>query len=274
MCLLVKMLFQVQTFCKDIVKRSVWQWNGGFFSDCLWSWTQTIFPVKHLTSVSPFFPSFSVNQRWSCESLLTKRVLLHFLGQAWATSGLGAKADEMMQLKCGTACQLHFQRNGSMANLHLRAALLPVTIKQREGSLEIGCFALKQYAWASDSGAISTALRSRHPQPQGKDLTDTTARDSNSLGEMALQGRGRFYPPAYLPLLFTKQKKIASDFFSPFAYFHFINFKMDMTQPLIVTVSHAGIRLGSLFGSRNKALPSHLFNVILVGAAAITTSDP
>lgn len=164
MCLLVKMLFQVQTFCKDIVKQSVWQWNGGFFSDCLWSWTQTIFPVKHLTSVSPFFPSFSVNQRWSCESLLTKRVLLHFLGQAWATSGLGVKADEMMQLKCGTACQLHFQRNGSMANLHLRAALLPVTIKQREGSLEIGCFALKQYAWASDSGTISAALRSRRPQ--------------------------------------------------------------------------------------------------------------
>lgn len=49
---------------------------------------------------------------------------------------------------------------------------------------------------------------------------------------------------------------------------------MDVTQPSIVTVSRAGIRLGSLFGSRNKAVFSHLFNIILVGAAAITISDP
>lgn len=114
--------------------------------------------------ISFFSIIFCKSEMVMWESLLTKRVLLHFLGQAWATSGLGAKADEMMQLKCGTACQLHFQRNGSVANLHLRAALLPVTIKQREGSLEIGCFALKQYAWASDSGAISAALQSRRPQ--------------------------------------------------------------------------------------------------------------
>lgn len=47
-----------------------------------------------------------------------------------------------------------------------------------------------------------------------------------------------------------------------------------MTQPSIVTVSRVGIRLGSLFGSRNKAIPSYLFNIILVGAAAVTPSDP
>lgn len=123
------------------------------------------FPSKAFDLKISFFSIiFCKSEMVMWESLLTKRVLLHFLGQAWATSGLGAKADEMMQLKCGTACQLHFQRNGSVANLHLRAALLPVTIKQREGSLEIGCFALKQYAWASDSGTISAALRSRRPQ--------------------------------------------------------------------------------------------------------------
>lgn len=167
MCFLVKMLLQVQKFAEILqTKCMTLEWRiGGFFSDCLWSRTQTIFPVKHLTSISPFFSIvFCKSEMVMWESLLTKRVLLHFLGQTWATSGLGAKADEMMQLKFGTACQLHFQRNGSVANLHLRAALLPVTIKQREGSLEIGCFPLKQYAWASDSGAISAALRSRCPQ--------------------------------------------------------------------------------------------------------------
>lgn len=123
------------------------------------------FPSKAFDLKISFFSIiFCKSEMVMWESLLTKRVLLHFLGQAWATSGLGAKADEMMQLKCGTACQLHFQRNGSVANLHLRAALLPVTIKQREGSLEIGCFALKQYARASDSGTISAALRSWRPQ--------------------------------------------------------------------------------------------------------------
>lgn len=141
------------------------------------------FPSKALDFNSSFFPSFSVNQRWSyvrvclqrgccCTSWdrLEPQVVWNLRQMKWCSWNLRLPANSTSH-----------QRNGSVADLHLREALLPVITKQREGSLEIGCFSLKCEVTAvclvqpcdlSTLRGLAWPLAMHKPQLWGSDHTD------------------------------------------------------------------------------------------------------
>lgn len=162
-----------------------------------------------MTSVAPLFPPIvSYNSEvvlW--DNLLTQRGLLYLLGLASATTGLEFRQMKWCSWSLGlpASSSLH-QSNDSVASLHLWAALLPVTIKQRRDSLEIGCFPLKRMhlsrwqQWDERSPVISVS-GPQHPwkpwaqdvplqqqPPWGSVQQEHTKADPGSPGKMAVQG--------------------------------------------------------------------------------------
>lgn len=232
-----------------------------------------------MTSVAPFFflPLFPVNQRWSCEIIclprggyctswdwLEPQVVWEFRQMKWCSWSLGLPASS----------SLH-QSSDSVANLHLWAALLPVTIKQRKDSLEVGCFPLKrmhlskwQQRWLVQSCDLSVwapaaleALGSGCGSAATTSLRLSPARAHKSGSWQSWENGyagtcGNLHP--CLSLLIAKWKKIASDFFSPFASFAFNSSEINMTRSYIEIVSHISIGAENLFDSRDNAISAFI----------------